>query len=133
MKSYRNYVLLGIMIIASMFLFGNACPIERVIGIPCPGCNMFSALYWLFIKGNLAMAHYYHPAILPLLLYGALCLMLFIKDKEKMGKTALFRYSTSVFLVIFIVIYLYRMFTIFPDMPMMLNEDAVLIKLFHRF
>lgn len=132
-KKYRSIVVLCIGIFVMLFFVGSNCPIEDVIGIPCPGCNMFSAMYWLLIKGNLAYAQFYHPAILPLLLYVVIVILLYVRFREGMTKTKSFITVSVVFIVIFIGVYVYRMITIFPSFPMAFNETAILPRLFHLF
>ena len=131
-KKYHDLVVLGVGILILLFFVGNHCPIEHTLGIPCPGCNMFTALYWL-LKGNIAVANYFHPALLPFLLYVVLCICLYIKYKKNMKNNIYFKIATILFITIFIGVYIVRMFTIFPDMPMSFNEEAIFVKLFHLF
>ena len=58
MKKKHDMILLGIALLVVLILFGAYCPMEEIIGIPCPGCNMLTALYWLS-KGNMEMASFY--------------------------------------------------------------------------
>ena len=46
MKKKHDMILLGIVLLVVLILFGAYCPMEEIIGIPCPGCNMLTALYW---------------------------------------------------------------------------------------
>lgn len=131
MKQYRDIGILSIVVIAVLFLVGNLCPVEHIVGIPCPGCNMFTALYWLCIKGNLAVAQYYHPAILPFIIYGICVLLLYTRYQHKMLDHRYFKICSIIFLIIFISVYGYRMVNVFPDYPMSFNSDAFIIRLFH--
>ena len=133
MKKYRDILLFAAAVVVLLFFIGNVCPLEHIIGVPCPGCNMFSALYWLFIKGDVVSAHYYHPAVWAFLLYIGITMLLFVRNKEKMVKTRGFRICTTLFLMVLLGVYIYRMFYIFPQAPMTLNEQAILLKLFHLF
>jgi len=45
MKKKHDMILLGIALLVVLILFGAYCPMEEIIGIPCPGCNMLTALY----------------------------------------------------------------------------------------
>ncbi|MEG0468675.1 MAG: DUF2752 domain-containing protein [Longicatena sp.] len=132
MKKYRDRIALGIGIFILLFFIGNACPIEHMFGIPCPGCNMFTALYWL-LRGDIETATYYHPAWLFFLIYVGICAFLFYKYKADMKQSIAFKSATTVFLIVFIGIYVVRMITIFPNMPMQFNEQAIFVKLFHLF
>ena len=120
-------------LIILLFFIGNLCPIEHIIGVPCPGCNMFTALYWLFIKGDIATAQYYHPAVWAFLLYILISFLLFLRYKEKMMNTKEFRICTFIFFAILIGVYIYRMIVLFPQYPMAINENALLIKIIHLF
>ena len=44
----------GVVFVLLLFLLfiGVYCPIQKIFGIPCPGCNMTTSLYYL-IQGNL--------------------------------------------------------------------------------
>lgn len=132
-KGFRGILLLCVSVGIVLFFIGNVCPIEHIVGIPCPGCNMFSACYWLLIKGNIAIAQYYHPAVLPFLLYCGIVGIVYCFHKENFTQSRIFKISSVLFLCVFIGVYVYRMYTIFPDIPMGFNEQAFLPRLFHRF
>lgn len=131
LKRYRDILLFTLAILVLLFFIGNTCPIENIVGIPCPGCNMFSALFWLFIKGNVSTALYFHPAVLFLVLYVGIILVLMIMYRKHWMNHMIFRISSIVFLMIFIGIYIYRMVVVFPQYPMQINEEAILMQLFH--
>ena len=132
---FKESVLLGAVIILVIFLFGSWCPIEHIIGIPCPGCNMFTALYWLFVHLDVETACWFHPAVIPLLLYamGALYYVLRYPDARERGKHKGWKACNILFLIIFLGVYIVRMLTIFPLAPMIMKQDAVFIRILHYF
>ena len=99
-----------------IFLFDWVCPIERMFGIPCPGCNMTTAVYWLFIKHDLSIALYYH-ALLPLTIL--LLVMAFLHPSRI--KTWLWIWALAM-----IIYWIYRMIFIFPNAPMTYQWNSVL-------
>lgn len=132
MKKKHDMILLGIVLLVVLILFGAYCPMEEIIGIPCPGCNMLTALYWLS-KGNMEMASFYHPAVWAFIGYAVCVIMLWFKYRERMFQTKIFRICSGLFLFVFLGVYAYRMLTVFPKEPMQLNENAMLIKCFRLF
>lgn len=46
----------------ALWLFLTGCPINRLTGLPCPGCGMSRALFCL-VKLDFAGAWYYHPLV----------------------------------------------------------------------
>ena len=89
-RDIKNALGIGVILFLVLFVFGSFCPMERIFGIPCPGCNMFSAIYWLW-KGNLSAAWYFHPAVFLLLPYAAVCAVLFVRNREGIVKGRVFR------------------------------------------
>ena len=93
---------------------------------------MFSAIYWL-CKGNLSAAWYFHPAVFLLLPYAAMCVVLFVRNREGIVKGRVFRVMSVLLLVTMLAVYLWRMLYVFPHAPMQLNEHAPLIRLLQLF
>jgi len=54
------------------------CLFLKFTGIPCPGCGGQRALIQL-IKGNLSEAFEFYPAIFPLVIFGFLLMINFLK------------------------------------------------------
>lgn len=129
----RNYFGLCAALFIAIFLFDYVCPIEAIIGIPCPGCNLFTAMYWLFVEVDLTSALYFHPVFPWMLLYIVVIGGLFVKKGSKFTKSFLFKVSSAIFLTLFIGIYVYRMIFIFPDPPMNFNQDALLMRILNLF
>lgn len=103
------------------------CPIEYIIGIPCPGCNMTTALYYLLIKHNLKLALFYHPLVIVCVIYFLILLFSVIKYKKLDNKIS--KVITWIGVILLIIVYVYRMCTVFPNYPMVINKDGLLIKL----
>ncbi|MFR5527306.1 MAG: hypothetical protein ACLTJG_20695 [[Clostridium] innocuum] len=40
-RDIKNALGIGVILFLVLFVFGSFCPIERIFGIPCPGCNCF--------------------------------------------------------------------------------------------
>ena len=72
---------LGIVLILFLLLLFYKCPFQFMTGLPCPGCNMKTSLYYL-LKGNIQLSLYYHALLIPTLICGILCL--FKPEKRKM-------------------------------------------------
>lgn len=119
---------LMVLVFLVLFVFGNVCPIEHILGIPCPGCNMFTAFYWLS-KGNFALSWYYHPLAVPCLLYLIVIFIGYVKDGEAFLYRRFTKGITIAFFTLLGIVYLIRMLTIFPQAPMQLNKHAVWIRL----
>ncbi|MFV0479226.1 MAG: DUF2752 domain-containing protein [Anaerorhabdus sp.] len=119
----KEVILLALLVFATLVLFGASCPIEKIIGIPCPGCGMFTAFYYLF-QGKLTLALYFHPLVLVCLAYFVVLgasLVIYHKLDNKIA-----RISTFIFIGLLVIVYIYRMATIFPQPPMMFNENSLL-------
>lgn len=126
-----SFLVYGCIVILAVFVMDNWCPLENIIGIPCPGCNMFTALYWLLYRGDITYANYYHPMVTPFLIYIILCALLFVRYKAAFLDHKIFKIITAVFIVLLIGVYLYRMIIVFPNSPMIFNEDSWMNRLFH--
>jgi uncharacterized membrane protein len=97
------------------------CPIQFLFGIPCPGCNMLTALYWL-VKGNFALSFQYHAMLVPTL---ALMPLLLIKK---------WRQPILIFwCAVMILYYIWRMICFFPDFPMVFEWNSLAGFLLERF
>lgn len=101
------------------------CPFEAVTGIPCPGCMMTTAAYYL-IHFDFEKAFYFNPVIF-LLLFMSVPLMIAYKKNKK-----IFQKLLSATLIIWLCVYAYRMAVIFPDFPMSYVEDNLILNLLKR-
>lgn len=66
---------------AAVFIFDIQCPIQTTFGIPCPGCNMTTALYYL-LHGDIKSAWFFHPAVFLLMVSMIIVLVLQLFQKE---------------------------------------------------
>ena len=130
-RSISSIFVYGCIVFIAVIVMDNWCLIERIFGIPCPGCNMFTAIYWLICRGNITYANYYHPMVIPLLVYCLLCFLLFLYQKAAFLDCRAFKIMSCIFIVMFIGVWIYRMVTIFPNSPMYYNENAICNQLFH--
>ncbi len=108
-------------------LFGHACPLALVFGVPCPACGMTRAVL-LLCRGDFSGAFSMHPLVysLPLLVL----LLLPSAFSERYARSKFLTVSCVVFIVLFIGVYLYRMIALFPaEEPMTLNENSLLFLL----
>lgn len=79
-------------------------------GLPCPGCNMTTALYWL-LRGDLPLSFWYHPMVIPTILAVLLCVLC-----RKQAKTV--QWILIIWGTMMLICYLWRMLTVFPEAPM---------------
>ncbi|WP_294730675.1 DUF2752 domain-containing protein [uncultured Faecalibaculum sp.] len=102
----------GLCIAAVLFLlfFGWICPFQLLTGLPCPGCNMTTGLYWL-LKGDLSRSFWYHPMVLPTLLAAGLAIGF-------RRKPVILKGIFAVWIILMLSCYVWRMLTVFPDAPM---------------
>lgn len=84
-RDVKNVLGTGVILFLVLFIFGNHCPIENIVGIPCPGCNMFSAIYWLLQK-DFTAAWFFHPVVFLLVPYLAVLDLLFVRKREQLTK-----------------------------------------------
>jgi len=111
-----------ILILVVVALFVMKCPMQTMIGIPCPGCMMTTALYY-FIQFDFKSAYYFNPAIYLLLIMFIPLAYSYYRNKS------LFNKLLWVTLVLWGIIYFYRMITIFPEFPMVYVEENVISKM----
>lgn len=127
-RTVKNVLGTLLILFLVLFIFGSFCPIERIFGIPCPGCNMFSALYWL-LKGDVNAAWFFHPVVFLLLPYLIICVLLYVRDKGRFTENRAFRIMSAVLIAVMIGVYIWRMINVFPKYPMQLEEEAPVIRL----
>ena len=119
-KHIKKYCLILILVVVALFVM--ECPMQATIGIPCPGCMMTTALYY-FIQFDFKSAYYFNPAIYLLLIMFIPLAYSYYRNKS------LFNKLLWVILVLWGMIYLYRMITIFPEFPMVYVEENVISKM----
>ena len=88
---------------ALLHMLGVNCPIRFLTGISCPGCGMTRA--WISVlKGDLHAAFSFHPLFL--IMIPTVIVILF---REKIPRR-LYKGLTWTLIVLFLAVYLYRMF-----------------------
>lgn len=113
---------LGAIVVLLLFVLfmGVYCPIQKILGIPCPGCNMTTSLYYL-IQGNLSASLMYHAMLIPTGVFALLIGICQWKKKKKWMGRFLWMWIGCM-----IVYYIYRMIFIFPDIPMVYDSSSLL-------
>lgn len=129
------WIILGIFLywIISFLFFEEFCPFKILTGIPCPGCGMTRAVF-LMLTGNFTESFTMHPlALLWILLALYFVLCRYILDKKPKGAAVI----GIILCVLMIPIYIYRMYTFFPNQPPMIYTPTptgdVLIAVIRRF
>ena len=107
-EKFKKFRTLPVLILIAAFyillhLLGVNCPIRFLTGVSCPGCGMTRA--WISVlRGNFSAAFSYHPLFLTMI--PAVIVILF---RERIPKR-LFNGLTWVLIILFLAVYLYRMF-----------------------
>ena len=109
---------LGIVLILFLLLLFYKCPIQSVTGLPCPGCNMKTSLYYL-VHFKFSLSLYYHALLIPTLIVIVVVLMNLNKP-ERIKKLLI------IWAILMIVYYIYRMIVYFPDSPMMYSKENLI-------
>lgn len=110
--------LLCVLILGCILLLGWHCPIQEMFGIPCPGCNMTTALYY-FLKGEIELSIWYHAMLIPTAIF--LVLGWLVRNNPKQVKILLW-----VWIFMMILYYIYRMIVVFPQPPMVYDSNNFL-------
>lgn len=118
-KNIKKYSLILFILLVALLVM--KCPIEMTFGIPCPGCMMTTAFYYL-IQLEFETALYFNPAIYLLLIIFLPLVISYFKDR------ILFTKLLWVTFILWGMIYLYRMVTIFPNYPMSYVEENTISK-----
>lgn len=128
-KDIRKNYIAGIVILCYLplcnLLFGSACPMQIICGLPCPGCGMTRAALAL-MKGQFALSFHLQPFLLAwigLLGYWLFCH--YVQKKEaKHGMKILLCLIFAM-----VIFYIYRMIRYFPRVEPMVWYHATFIKL----
>lgn len=117
LKEYRIGLLaLGLYYISTRLAFRAFCPMVILTGLPCPGCGLSRAV-WFLLTGELLRSFQLHPmAGLWLLLF-----LYFVIERYLLGRGI--TKGIRVFLVLLslatLFLYFYRIMTLFPNRPPM--------------
>ncbi|HOO28487.1 MAG TPA: DUF2752 domain-containing protein [Lachnospiraceae bacterium] len=111
-------------------LFGTGCSIKAITGVPCPGCGMTRAFFYL-LSGKFALSFQMHPLLLLWLLYGLyLAVMRYWYGKRPKGMLPIL----FVLCALMFAVYVYRMAVWFPNQDPMVygRPHGVLYKLIEK-
>lgn len=120
----------GAIVLLLLFLsiVGYHCPIQKITGFPCPGCNMTTSAYWLFVKKDVSTSFYFHAMLIPTIIVFILALLL-----TKYNKTRIRDGLLIVWGILMIIYYIYRMLNLFPNAPMVYDNKSVFSVLFNLY
>ena len=104
---------------------GSFCWFQSVLGVPCPACGSLRAVQAL-IRGQFALAHYYHPLIILSLF---ICLYFFIKYLYFKTVCKIEEYILIGIVIIYIVVFIIRMFFLFPHSEPLVPSETSLLRL----
>lgn len=109
---YKTVILIVAIYYILMHVFFHAfCPLVLITGLPCAGCGMTRAVFFM-LTGQFARSFRLHPIALPILLFAAYCFYYRYFLGRKIKGFAL---GIGVLTVLLVGCYLYGMCTFFPD------------------
>lgn len=108
-------------------IFHAFCPMVIVTGLPCPGCGMTRALFYL-ATGRFGQSIQMHPMGVPITcIFIYFCWNRYIKGKKAKGIMPLI--VMAVFLLL--AVYAFRMYRFFPDrVPYVYSKGNIFEKFF---
>lgn len=114
---YR-YAVLGLLIyyIVVRMVFHGFCPMVILTGLPCPGCGLTRAV-WFLLSGQFVRSFTLHP----LGAFWLAAVLWFAVDRYCLGKKITRNLAVAVICICIatVCLYVYRMAVIFPDRPPM--------------
>lgn len=115
---------LGIVLILFLLLLFYKCPIQSVTGLPCPGCNMKTSLYYL-LHFKFSLSFYYHALLIPTIVVFVWIVFNY-KNHEQTKKLLM------IWAILMIIYYIYRMLVYFPNSPMMYSKENLIYFIFRH-
>ena len=115
---------LGIVLILFLLLLFYKCPIQSVTGLPCPGCNMKTSLYYL-LQFKFSLSLYYHALLIPTIVVFVWIVFNY-KNHEQTKKLLM------IWAILMIIYYIYRMIVYFPNNPMMYSKENLIYFMFRH-
>ncbi|MDE7018428.1 MAG: DUF2752 domain-containing protein [Lachnospiraceae bacterium] len=92
-------------------IFDAFCPMIILTGLPCPGCGMTRALFYL-MRGNVAESVRMHPMGIPIAGLGFyFCWNRYVKGRWAKGMNIFM----GIAIVMLVICYVWRMWLFFPD------------------
>ena len=120
----RKTKTLGIVLILFLLLLFYKCPIQTLTGLPCPGCNMKTSLYYL-LQFKFSESLYYHALLIPTIVVFVSILFNY-KNQERIKKLLI------IWAILMIVYYIYRMIVYFPNSPMVYDKNNLIYFIFRH-
>lgn len=115
---------LGIVLILFLLLLFYKCPIQTLTGLPCPGCNMKTSLYYL-LHFKFSLSLYYHALLIPTIVVFVWIVFNY-KNHEQTKKLLM------IWAIFMIVYYIYRMIVYFPNSPMVYDKNNLIYFIFRH-
>lgn len=115
---------LGIVLILFLLLLFYKCPIQSVTGLPCPGCNMKTSLYYL-LQFKFSLSLYYHALLIPTIVVFVWIVFNY-KNHEQTKKLLM------IWAILMIIYYIYRMIVYFPNSPMVYDKNNLIYFIFRH-
>lgn len=115
---------LGIVLILFLLLLFYKCPIQTLTGLPCPGCNMKTSLYYL-LHFKFSLSLYYHALLIPTIVVFVWIVFNY-KNHEQTKKLLM------IWAIFMIVYYIYRMIVYFPNSPMIYFKENLIYFIFRH-
>ena len=115
---------LGIVLILFLLLLFYKCPIQTLTGLPCPGCNMKTSLYYI-LQFKFSESLYYHALLIQTIVVFV-CILFNYKNQERIKKLLI------IWAVLMIVYYIYRMIVYFPNSPMVYDKNNLIYFIFRH-
>ena len=115
---------LGIVLILFLLLLFYKCPIQSVTGLPCPGCNMKTSLYYL-LQFKFSLSLYYHALLIPTIVVFV-SILFNHKNQERIKKLLM------IWAILMILYYIYRMIVYFPNSPMVYDKNNLIYFIFRH-
>lgn len=115
---------LGIVLILFLLLLFYKCPIQTLTGLPCPGCNMKTSLYYL-LQFKFSLSLFYHALLIPTIVVFVWIVFNY-KNHEQTKKLLM------IWAILMIIYYIYRMIVYFPNNPMMYSKENLIYFIFRH-
>lgn len=124
MDSQKTKTFLGIVLILFLLLLFYKCPIQTLTGLPCPGCNMKTSLYYL-LHFKFSESLYYHALLIPTI-FLILIILFNYKNQERIKKLLI------IWAILMMIYYIYRMLVYFPNSPMVYDKNNLIYFIFRH-
>ena len=115
---------LGIVLVLLLLLLFYKCPFQYITGIPCPGCNMKTSLYYL-LQFKFSLSLYYHALLIPTIVVFV-SILFNHKNQERIKKLLM------IWAILMILYYIYRMIVYFPNSPMVYDKNNLIYFIFRH-